>query len=78
MTALQDEQDGRRTGFQAGVGIRNQRSLRTSKRSSAAADHPPQVRGAGVHVGGRALAGGFLGEDRVLLEDVPAVVAVRA
>jgi hypothetical protein len=78
MTALQDEQDGGRTGFQAGVGIGTRRSLRASKRSSAAADQPLQVRGAGVYVGNRALAAGFLGEDGVLLEDVPAVVALPA
>ena len=78
MTAFQDEQDGGRTGFQAGMRIGTQRSLRTSKRSSAAADQPLQVRDAGVRVGHRALAAGFLREDGVLLEDVPAVVALAA
>ena len=78
MSALQDKQEGGRTGFQAGMGIGNQRSLRTSKRSSAAADHPPQVRGAGVHATTWPSPGGFLGEDGVLLEDVRAVVALPA
>src|SRR4051794_3951637 len=53
-------------------------SLRTWKRSSAAADQRLQVRGAGLYVGRRALATGFFGEDGVLLEDVPAVVAMPA
>ena len=64
--------------FHAGVDIGTQRSLRTSMRSSAAADQPLQVRGAGMHVGHRALPPGFLGEDGVLLEDVPAVEALPA
>ena len=53
-------------------------SCETPERSSAAADHASQVLGAGVHVGHRALAAGFLGENGVLLEDVPAVVALPA
>jgi hypothetical protein len=53
-------------------------SCETPERSSPAADHASQVLGAGVHVGHRALAAGFLGEDGVLLEDGPAVVALPA